>query len=357
VGEQYAEVASRQPKLVIIATLDCSESRTFISLRSETDQSGNGGFMQSRTARRVHQFVILACFAVTGLGSANAADIGPAPVAPEWNAPPPPETWTVRFTPYAWLSFLTGDNTVRGRTTDIEVNPIELIDHLTTSGGHIPIWMSYVEARHGPVSFYNDIVYANLGLSGGQVRVRPGQPDAGVAVGLDYDQAIVEVGMTYEIARWLWGPSPKDGAVSQRTTSIDLISGARYWHQSANLNLALSTVTDLDGLVVSGNRAIARSGSVDWIDSVTGVRLRHQLFPGHEIVLRGDVGGFGYSSKFSWQAIAAYTWDVARRDGVTWSGTLGYRALDVDFEQSSGRQKYRYDVLQHGPLVGLTIGF
>jgi hypothetical protein len=29
----------------------------------------------------------------------------------------------------------------------------------------------------------------------------------------------------------------------------------------------------------------------------------------------------------------------------------------VDYENSSGVNRYKYDVMQHGPIVGLTIGF
>jgi hypothetical protein len=47
----------------------------------------------------------------------------------------------------------------------------------------------------------------------------------------------------------------------------------------------------------------------------------------------------------------------AAQGGVTYSGILGYRALDVDYEQCSGRTKYEYDVLQHGPVSGLAIAF
>ena len=55
--------------------------------------------------------------------------------------------------------------------------------------------------------------------------------------------------------------------------------------------------------------------------------------------------------------LAAYSFKICVQDGVTYSGLLGYRALDVDYEQGSGRTKYEYDVLQHGPLTGLTISF
>jgi len=48
---------------------------------------------------------------------------------------------------------------------------------------------------------------------------------------------------------------------------------------------------------------IAKSGSVDWADPFIGARLQHQPTPGQAITLRGDVGGFGAGSQFSWQAI------------------------------------------------------
>ena len=72
-------------------------------------------------------------------------------------------------------------------------------------------------------------------------------------------------------------------------------------------------------------------------------------------MLRADVGGFDVGSKFSWNALAAYSWEFAVRNGVTYSGILGYRALSVDYEQGSGVNKYQYDVVQHGPIMGLTV--
>ena len=67
--------------------------------------------------------------------------------------------------------------------------------------------------------------------------------------------------------------------------------------------------------------------------------------------------GCGAGSDFSWQAVAAYGWDFARYNGVTFSGVLGYRALYVDYAQGSGRQRYEFDMLQHGPVVGISMRF
>ncbi|MDP1602686.1 MAG: hypothetical protein Q8M03_05420 [Legionella sp.] len=259
----------------------------------------------------------------------------------------PASQWRLSFTPYGWLPFLVGNTTVRGRTVAIDVDPIQVVEHLERAP-----WMSYAEARNGPLAFYNDIFYANLGLTADGVRSRGVHPQIGgtlsAALGLDFEEAVVEVGAAYEVARWSSGAG---------STAIDILGGARYWHQEMSINLVLNANLDIGDLVLSKGIAVARGGSVDWVDPLVGGRIRHQLAPGQVLMLRGDIGGFGAGSEFSWNVLAAYSFEICAQDGVTYSGLLGYRALDVDYEQGSGRTKYEYDVLQHGPLTGLTVAF
>ncbi|MGI9393934.1 MAG: hypothetical protein ACR2OY_04750, partial [Boseongicola sp.] len=107
------------------------------------------------------------------------------------------------------------------------------------------------------------------------------------------------------------------------------------------------------GLERSGNLAVARAGSIDWIDPVIGMRVRHSISPGKEIQLRGDVGGFGIGSDFSWQLYGGYshTW---KRDGWDLAGVIGYRALAVDFQEGNGRTRKGIDAVIHGPMLGLS---
>ncbi|MFL5134583.1 MAG: hypothetical protein ACJ8C6_08510, partial [Microvirga sp.] len=115
---------------------------------------------------------------------------------------------------------------------------------------------------------------------------------------------------------------------------------------------------DIADLVVLGrNRAIAKSGSVDWTDPFVGGRLRVAVAPGHELFIRGDVGGFNVGSKFSWQAVGGYSFDFAEKNGIIYSGLIGYRALYVDYTQGEGRRRYEFDMLQHGPILGLTLRY
>jgi hypothetical protein len=282
---------------------------------------------------------VAALIVIGGTSAARSADFGPAP------APVAPASqWRLSFTPYGWLTWLDGEQTVRGRSVNVDVDPIQLLDHLE----RVPFF-GYGEARNGPLALYSDIFYANLGLSGDGVKSRSlasginGSLSA--SLGLDFEEAVVELGGAYEVMKL------------DRHTAIDVLAGARYWHQDMSINLALAGSLDAGDLSISGNRAIARSGSVDWVDPLVGGRIRYNLAPGQDFILRGDVGGFGVGSQFSWNALAAYSFVFSKRNGVMYSGLLGYRALSADYEQGSGRTKYVYDVVMHGPVTGLTIGF
>lgn len=268
-----------------------------------------------------------------------AADLGPGLQPARQKEVLPARPWTLSFTPYSWLAGLNGDVTVKGRTADIDVGPFEVLEHLDG----VP-WMSYAEARSGRFALYGDIVFAPLGIGISRARSFGGLTlDA--ALGLDVEQLIVEAGAAYEIARL--GSS----------TALDMMAGARYWRQEASINLALTATLDMAGLTLSGTRAIARAGDIDWIDPLVGLRLRHQIAPGQDLLLRGDVGGFGAGSEFSWNLLGAYSFEIGVYYGATVSGVLGYRALAVDFQKGSGANRYDYDVVQHGPLIGFTARF
>ena len=129
------------------------------------------------------------------------------------------------------------------------------------------------------------------------------------------------------------------------------------WHQEADLSLDFTAAVQSGDLEVTGGRAFARSGSVDWLDPVIGARVRYTVAPGHELLLRGDIGGFGVGSDFSWQAIGVYAFEFGTYQGIAFSGVIGYRALYVDYVQGEGRQRYEFDMLQHGPVLGLSARF
>lgn len=272
------------------------------------------------------------------VGAPQAADLQPTRVA---DVEP---GWTFRVTPYGWLTAMKGTQTVRGRSVDVDASFIDILEKSDTLVG----LMADFEARYGRWALIGDAVWTKVGLGGDTTRTR--SPVSGIvgavgaSLGLDVRMAIVEFGAAYEVAR--------SGALA-----LDVLAGGRYWHQKADLSVDLAATVDLGDLAVAGSRAIAKSGSVDWVDPMVGGRLRYEIAPGHQFTLRADVGGFGVGSRFSWQAIAAYGYDFAVHKGVTYAGVIGYRALYVDYAKGSGSSRYEFDVLQHGPVVGLSIRF
>ena len=110
------------------------------------------------------------------------------------------------------------------------------------------------------------------------------------------------------------------------------------------------------GIERSRSFAIAHSGNLDWIDPVLGVRVRHQFTPNQEVLVRGDIGGFGLQSQFAWQALAVYSY-AWQFSGYQLAGVLGYRALGVDYVNGSGINNNSVNVVLHGPIVGFSIRF
>jgi hypothetical protein len=270
-----------------------------------------------------------------------AADLTPSPPASVVETPAAPG-WTYRVTPYGWLTALEGTQTVRGRSVKVDASFIDIVE----KSDSLVALMGNIEARNGPFAIYGDLVWSKIGVEGGNVRSRTLAPGVtgtlGTSLDLNIEMAIIEVGAAYEVARS--GP-----------LALDVLGGARYWHQEADLSFDIAGAVDIGDLELAGARAFGRSGSVDWLDPVIGARVRYAVAPGHELFLRGDIGGFGAGSDFSWQAIGGYGFEFGTYQGITFSGVIGYRALSVDYAEGEGRRRYEFDMLQHGPILGISM--
>ncbi len=278
------------------------------------------------------------------LAPAARADGVPRPAAPL----APNGGWSFQFTPYGWLPWVSGDAVIGGRSFTVAQNPAQVLESLNM------VWMSYMQAKKGPLTLFNDTMYASLGSSGSFLHSRTFSPHinatVGAALSSDYRYWTVELGGMYEVAQWSSGMSPGRA----HDTVLELLAGGRYWHQDLDVDVALAGTLNVFGLTVSGSRALAQSGSIDWVDPFIGARLLWQPAVGEEVALRGDVGGFGAASKFTWQLLATYNWFLCVEGPLTLNGYLGYRALSVDYETGEGFNRYEFDVLQQGPVMGIT---
>jgi hypothetical protein len=117
---------------------------------------------------------------------------------------------------------------------------------------------------------------------------------------------------------------------------FDIIAGLRYIGME-------NTVS-----VVGGPTLL--DGSKDWTDPLFGARWMWGFADGWSLIARGDIGGFGVGSDFSWHALGLVEWQPWKYA----SFIAGYRALYVDYEDGSGRDRFKFDATVHGPVFGVV---
>ena len=320
-----------------------------LSVGFNVSQSGLG---KKSTVKHVRRSLGLSavCALLAVSGPALAADLGYAEQAPA-------SGWQFSFTPYGWMINVNGDVTARGVTVDINQDFFQIAEESDS----LLAWMSYFEARKGRLAFFTDLVWLDLGFPGSiDVRGNPFTrfPRAVVSIKgnaqLDYKSTIVQSGVAYEVARWQGAPGSY--------TALDVLGSARYWNQDLSLSLNLTGTLEADlerlGLKFKRSRrvAIARANDLDWVDPVVGARIRHQIAPGKDLRLEGDIGGFGAGSEFSWQAVGVYSFHT-QVFGTPLHADIGYRALYVDYSENGKFGKDGLNVLQHGPIMGVTFNW
>ena len=279
---------------------------------------------------------------------------GAVPAADLSEPPALSSKWQFDLTPYGWMINVNGDATARGRTVDINEDFFQIVE----KSDSLLAWMSFFEARKGRFSFFTDLVWMDLSFPGHFQRQLSGPLgratlDIKANAQVDYESTIIQSGVTYEIARW-------QGTAPDRFTALDVMGSARYWNQDfdASVHLTGTLTVDLERLGLQFKRsrsvAVTRSNDLEWVDPVVGARIRHQMGPGKDLRLEGDVGGFGAGSEFSWQVVGTYGFDV-NCFGKPLHTVVGYRALAVDYSENGRFGKNGLDVVQHGPVMGITL--
>jgi len=128
-------------------------------------------------------------------------------------------------------------------------------------------------------------------------------------------------------------------------SSVELLGGFRWWTNKINVTL--------NPAILPGS--ISASTSESWVDPVIGVRLTTPVSEQLEFVMRGDLGGFGIGSDFTWQLAGGIHYRFTEMLSVD----VQYKALGVNYTNGTpGKRGYfAYNTVTHGPVVGLIIGF
>jgi hypothetical protein len=257
--------------------------------------------------------IVKVCFLWAALSStsAGAADLISA-AAPD--AVPAVEAgWTYSITPYFWAAGLSGETSQFGLPTiDIDASFSDILDNLDFAA------MLIGEARNGPYSLFGDLIYTTLSADSAT-------PRGVLATSVDVETSTFAglAGAGYSI---LEGPSGR----------LDVVGAVRVW--------SVDTDISFSGVFLDGE---TRSDGATWVDGLIGVRGNYSFTPQFYVTGWALVGAGG----------ADVDWDIAGGLGYRindrFSATLGYRALGVDYSDDG----FLFDVVQQGPIMGLTIRF
>ncbi|WP_112816159.1 hypothetical protein [Ensifer sp.] len=252
------------------------------------------------------------CLALSSTVIANAADITPL-LAPTAEPQQTQSGWQFSVAPYFWMAGLTGDTSQLGLPNV----------HIDSSFGDIWNNLDFAlmvtgEARNGPYSIFGDTIYIKLSASGST-------PDGVLAdsVSLDTQSFSATLGAGYAI-------------YEDQNSHLDVVGGLKVW--------SVDTTLSFSGGSLGG---VSRDDSATWVDAVAGLRGAYYFTPEFYLTGWGLIGGGG----------ADLDWDAALGLGYKFTDTIsavaGYRALGVDYSNDG----FKYDVVQHGPIIGVSVRF
>ena len=258
---------------------------------------------------------------------AYAEEVSPKETVPARESLPKGDKWQVDVMPYFWAASLTGDVMVKGLQSHVNESFSDLVKYIDAGG------MAHAEVMKGNWGFFVDGIYLKLSDSGDAFHQKVGFVSGDVKI----ENWIVELGGLYRIGQWPLGDNKKT------RLSLDALGGGRYWYLKGTLNFSAPNL----GVFLDN------SASKEWVDPFVGLRMQADLTENLVFQLRGDIGGFGVGSNFSWNASGVFGYSFTPMV----SGWLGYRAMAVDYESGSGANKFKYDVTMYGPIMGLGLRF
>lgn len=237
----------------------------------------------------------------------------------------PEDDWRVDVTAYMWLTAMDGDVGVGPLTRSVHASFIDILestDSFVGLAGRLEIgkgrWAGFIEALASKMGVED--------LSG---------PAGAASADLSSTMILVDFGAMFRVFE---EPASNGGG---RPHMLDVYAGGRF--QSIDV--------ELDPEV-----AATRSESKNWLDPIVGARGIIQLSERFDLTLMGDIGGFGVGSDLTWslRALVGYHFTMFDTPATVFAG---YAALGTDYVDGSGLGRFEWDIISHGPLLGLTLAF
>lgn len=229
----------------------------------------------------------------------------------------PNKSWHFLTDVYLLLPNMDGEMGIgENLTVPIDANPGDIFDKLKMGG------MLYLEAQTDKWAITTDLVFMNLNQ-----EITPGKIiTSGDVTGKQY---IWEAAGLYRLLPYL-----------------ELGIGGRLNNLQTSIDVTRKTLP-------SGTNTFSGSRSATWYDPVLITRLSTDINNKWIFQFRGDLGGFGIGSDFTWQlqAVAGY------RFTKVFQVTAGYRYFSIDYKKDTENSQFIFDVDEFGPQIRLGFNF
>lgn len=224
-----------------------------------------------------------------------------------------PACWGAEATPQERVSEVAFYGWLTGVNAEVGIGPLQLAVDSSFSDNldNLDLGVAaYYETWVGGSGFYLDLIHARL--SDALLPLGP------ISIEYDATQTFLEA-----------------GTLLRRGTPerpVDVIVGVRYTDQQSDYRLTTG---------MSGSR------SQHWVDPIVGLRCWGPVSDKWTYSVRGDVGGFGIGSNFTWQTEGSLRYKTNPKSTLI----IGYRYKDTEYENAG----FAYSGTLAGPLVGFAV--
>jgi hypothetical protein len=248
-------------------------------------------------------------------------------------SPPVEKSWCETPTPFeirigipGWFAGLSGDFGVRGVVTEQDVKFTDILKRLDM------IAVGSLYARYHRWEFFADGQYMKIS-------------DTATLPGLLFDTARVSLKSAF--AETFVGYR----LINCQNGILSVFAGSRYNYMSADLQIAKDSDPRFprlrERLGIPLNLKV--SGSTDWVDPVIGLAGKVHVWKPVSIYAKGDIGGFGAASDFTWQVQGGLEFQLAR---WLWSD-VGWHYMKYDYTSGGFTNKTELN----GPYIETGVKF
>ena len=256
---------------------------------------------------------------------------------------PATEGWKFSITPYVWMTGLEGQVGLRGITAAVDASFIDILqdtDSVIGLEGHF-------EARYGSWGGFIDGLWVKLGADGipaGQTTLR-----------VENQLALVEFGGVYHLGEWWLGHGMSNVmAEGEPRLGIDVYVGGRLTYLNVDLGVNRAPPPD--------RRDIVPTISVDasrwqlWVDPISAVVSPWTCISTFNswLGVTSVASVSDHISRYSILGLLGYRFQMFGHAAI---GHAGYRTLSQNYATRTDGDLFRWDMIMHGPILGLTIRF